>query len=276
MPNISRWTAAGLHSIQVGGRMTSGAPAGFANLTVADTGDSGNLSLLVGGVTAPSPLPQSSHVRPRGEDGYIGDFIFDAAPNDFTIVFEAYDRDLSGFLNKENGVTLGEWDFAAEGGSVSFQDSMWLFSRRAQSKETGSTDTGYENMLVLSSGGRLEPGNMEWQAIGSINAVATATPVLTNMFGQTVLATYGKQSIYTLRWFSEYPCSIAVLVGDGAETDVQLGFTPVTTAKTKAYNFGTGVALTVSSVNTGTDVAVLSAAPASGAVSVVLYETNDI
>lgn len=276
MPNITQWVAAGLHSAQYTPRMANGAPAGFANLALTDTGDSSNMRLLIGAVSAPSPLPSSTHVRPRGEDGYTGDFIFNAAPNDFNIGFEGFDGDLSTILNKETLVTLGEWDFVPEGGSVDFQDGMWLFSRRAQSKEAGSTETGYENLLVLSSSGRLEPGNMEWQGIGAINAAATATPVQTNMFGQSVLSTYGKQSIYSLRWFSEYPTSIAVLISDGTEDTIQLGFTPINTAKTKAVRYDTGAPLTVSSVNTSTDEAVLSAAPTTGIAIICLYETSDI
>src|SRR5664279_2634927 len=134
MPNITSWAGAGLHSIQVGGIMVGGAQAGFGNLTLASVGLASNMRKLVGAVGAPSPLPQSTHVRNRGEDGYIADFIFDSAPNNFTIAMEAYDGSLSGFLNKESALTLGYWNIFGEGGSVNFQNCSWLLSRRAESQ----------------------------------------------------------------------------------------------------------------------------------------------
>lgn len=276
MANINSFAGTGLHSAQVGGLMTNGAQAGFGNLTLASVGLASNMRLLNGVVAAPSPLPQSTHVRNRGEDSYISDQIFDAAPNNFNIGFEAYDGVLSGFLNKETVVTLGEWNLFGEGGPVDFQNASWLFSRRATSQDVGTTESGYENLLVLSSGGRLEPGNMDWQAIGSILAVALAQPVTVTPFGTTVLSQFGKASIYTMRWFSDFPCSICAFVGNAVIVAIPLGFTPVTAAKTKAYNFLTGAALTVSSISTGAKTATLSAAPASGVPVVVVYEASDI
>lgn len=277
MPNITQWAAQGLYAIQTGQRGATGYFAGWAGLDAADTDTESSMRLLVGGVSAPSPLPQSTHVRNRGRDGYISDRIFDAAPNDFTIGFEDFDADLSALLNTITLFTLGEWDIVAEGGPVTFQDMMWLFTRHAISKEAATDgDEGFENLLVYASSGRYEPGNMEWQAPGAFSVVATGSPVQKTIFGTTVLAAHGQQSMYTERWFSQYPCSLTCFVADGAEVDIGLGYTPISTAKTKCYNFTDGAAVTVSSVNTSTDEAVIAAAQDSGDLLVVLYESTDI
>jgi hypothetical protein len=277
MPNITQWASAGLHSVQVAQRGASGFMAGFAGLTTADTDQQSSMRLLIGGVTAPTPLPQSNRVYNRGRDGYIKSTIFNGQPNEFAIAFENYDGDLAAMLNNETVFTVGEWDFIPEGGSLSFQDSMWLIARHAQSKEADSDNQeGYENLLIYSVSGRVEAGNMDFQAPGAFNVQAVASPAQKTHFGTTCLASFGKQTVYTARWFSEYPCSMTCFIGDNSEDDITLGFTPISTAKTKAYNFGTGGALTVSSVNASTDEAKLSAAPGTGAVVIVVYETMDI
>lgn len=278
MPNITRWISAGLHCVQVAARDASGFMAGFGALTVADNeGDSSNMALLVGAVSAPSPLPGVNRTYNRGEDGYTGSWIFDAQPNELAIGFESILADLIAFLNHDTVMTEGEWDFVSEGGAIDFRDTMWLFTRRAQSKEADSDNApGYENLLVMSVGGRFEAGNMEFQAAGAANVQAVASPVQKTHKGTTALASFGKATIYTERWFSEFPCSMAVLIGDGTETDIQLGFTPISVDKTKVYRFDTGAALTVNSVNTGTDVAVLSAAAPDAVACPCVYETTDL
>lgn len=277
MPNITQWASAGLYAVQVAQRGSTGHMAGWAGLEAADTDTESSMRLLIGGVTAPSPLPQATRVRNRGRDTFIAEHVFDAPPNDFNIVFEDFDGDVSALINTLTVFTLGEWDIVPEGGPTTFQAMYWLFTRHAISKETATDGTaGFENLLVLNSSGRVEPGTMDFQAPGTFTIVATASPVTETPYGTTALASHGQQTIVTERWFSEYPCSMTCFVGDNSEVDVGLGFTPISTDKTKAYNVDTGAALTVSSVNTSTDEAVLSAAPASGALCLVVYETTDI
>lgn len=277
MANITQWASSGLYSVQIGQKGATGFMSGFAGLTTANTGTASSMRLLVGGTSAPSPLPQSSRVYNRGRDGYIKTTIFDAQPNDFNIAFEDFDGDVSVMLNTLTLLTVGEWDFVPEGGPTTFQACMWLFARHAVSKEAASDGSeGFENLLIMDSSGRIEPGNMDFQAPGTFTVAAQASPVATTHFGTTCLASYGQQTVYTARWFSDYPCSMTCFIGDNAIVAIPLGFTPISTAKTKAYNFATGGALTVSSVDTGADTATVSAAPASGAITVVVYETTDI
>ncbi len=277
MPNITQWASQGLHSIQVGQRGAGGYFAGWAGLDAADTDSQSSTRLLVGGITVPSPLPQSTHVRNRGRNGYLADRIFEAEPNDFTLGFEDFDGELSALMNSLTILTLGAWDIIPEGGPTTFQNMMWLFARHANSKEAASDgEEGFENLLVYSSSGRYEPGNMEWQAPGAFNIVATGAPVQTTIFGTTALAAHGQQSFYTERWFSEFPCFLTCFVADGSEVDIGLGYTPIHVDKTKCYNFTTGLAVTVSSVNTSTDEAVIAAAQTSGDILVVVAETTDI
>lgn len=277
MANITQWASAGLHSAQVGAVMSSGAQAGFANLTTASVGLASNMSLLVGGVTVPTPLPQTTRVYNRGRDGYIKSTLFDAQPNEFTMAFEDFNGDVSALLNHDTVLTLGEWDFVPEGGPVNFQNTSWLFSRHAASKEASSDGSeGYENLWVFAVSGRIEPGNMEFQAPGGFNVQGVASPVQKTPLGTTTLVSNGKLTIYTWRFFSDYPVSCAAFVGDASIVAIPLGYTPISTAKTKAYNFTDAAALTVSSISTGGKTATVSAAPASGKVCAVIYETTDI
>jgi hypothetical protein len=277
LANITQWASQGLHSIQVGQRGASGYFAGWAGLDATDTDSQSSTRLLVGGITAPSPLPQFQHVRNRGRNGFLADRIFESAPNDFTLTFEDFDAELSALMNSLTILTLGEWDIVPEGGPTTFQNMMWLFARHAISKESGSDGTeGFENLLVYSSSGRYEPGNMEYQAPGAFNIVATGSPVQKTIFGTTALVAHGQQSFYTERWFSTYPCFLTCFVADGSEVDIGLGYTPISTAKTKCWNFTTGLQVTVNSVNTSTDEAVIAAAQTSGDILVVVAESTDI
>lgn len=277
MPNITKWTSSGLHSIQVGGKGSGGNFSGFADLTTADVGTASSMRLLVGGVTAPTPTPQSNRVYNRGRDGYISGYIFDAAPNDFAMVFEDFDGDLAAFLNHDIVMTEGEWDVIAEGGEIEFRNTMWLLCREAQSKESGADNApGFENLLIMSAGGRIEAGNMEFQSAGQFNVQAVASPVQKTFKGTTALASHGKNTIYTERWFSEFPCSMCLFVGNAVITAVPLGTTPISVAKTRFYLWSTGAALTVNSVDTSAKTATLSAAPASAALAVGIWETQDI
>lgn len=274
---VKRWASQGLHSIQVSGVGDEGFIAGFGNLTAADTGDSSAARLLIGGVSAPAPLPPSNRVQNRGRDGYIASRLFVGAQNDLNYGFEDFDGDLSAFLNKDTILTVGEWDIIPEGGQIDFQNTAWLVARHATSKDPDTDGMeGYENSLSLSVSGRVAPGNMEWQAVGSFNVEATASPVQKVPSGETALAKHGKQTIYAWRWFSEYPCAMTCFVADGTEDEITVGFTPITTAKSKVWDFTTGTQLTVSSVNTSTDKLVLSAAPTTGHICFALYETSDI
>lgn len=277
MANITRWIPQGFYAMHVGQRKGN-YMAGFAGLLLTATGaPSSAMRLLVGGVSAASPLPQATRVRNRGRDGYIATRIFDAPPNDFNIGFEDFDGDLAAMLNTLTIKTLGEWDFVPEGGPTTFQNIACLVQRHAVSAEPDSEGLeGFENTLYLNCSGRIEPGNAEFQAAGTFNLVAQASPVTTTLFGTTVVADHGQQSIYSERWFSEYPCSLVCTIGDGTETDVALPFTPISTAKTKAYDVTTGLALTVSSVNTGTDEATLSAAMINDHAILTIFESSDI
>jgi len=276
MPNVTRWIPQGLHAIQVSQRIANYL-AGFGGLTLSDGGQSSNMRLLIGGVSAASPLPQSQRVYNRGRDGTIATRIFNGNPNDFNLGFEDFDGDLAAMMNVLDILTLGEWDFVPEGGPINFQNIAIMVTRHAISAEPDSEGTeGYENALYMSCSGRIEPGSADYQSPGAFTMTAQASPVQLTPFGTTVLAAHGQQSMYSWRWFSQYPTSVCTLIGDGVEDEITLGMTPISTAKTKAFDVTSGTQLTVSSVNTGTDKAALSAAPTDEHAVVCFYETTDI
>lgn len=76
-----------------------------------------------------------------------------------------------------------------------------------------------------------------------------------------------------IRLVADYPLMMERFNGDGILTTFNLSWTPISVAKTKVFVNGT--AATVSSVNTTAKTMTLSAAPASNAVVVALYETSD-
>lgn len=276
MPNITKWAASGLHANLMGKRGSSGYFAGFAGLTAANTNTASSMRLLKGAVEAASPVPTVVRSANRGENGEIARFAFKGSNPDLTFTFEGYDADLGAAMNRDTIMTEGEWDHVPEGGILSVQNMMALVIRDAVSLETDSYGTpGYENALYMSVGGRLEVGNAAYQAAGQVLAQLVANEVEKTHKGTTWLASHGKITGMVSRWFSERPCALTCFIGDNAEDEIPLGFTPISTAKTKAYLWSTGAALTVSSVNTTTDTATLSAAPASGAIVTVVYEQSD-
>lgn len=275
--NIGQFAPNGLAIVQVGARGGAGLFTGFANLTTADTGDNSGMRRLRGSTSAASPVPAINRVRNRGDNGYVATFLYESEPPEFNLEFEQYDLEAEVFFQGGALYTLGDWDMAARGqGIPNLQDSVVIITRDAESEDTGSTGNGYDNAIILSSKYRPVPGNFAYQAAGTMVYAGAADRVQTTPWGATVANILGLSDAMVIEMFTEYPLTMECFIGDNTTTAVPLTYAPVTAAKTKAFNAGSYAALTVSSVDVGAKTATLSAAPASGAHCVLLYETTGL
>ena len=275
--NIGQWSPAGLAALQIGARGSTGYFAGYGNLVAADEGEASAMRRVRGAITAANPVPDITRVRNRGDDGYVATHLFEAEPPEFALEFESFDIETESFLTGSDVAAIGEWDIAGRGQGIPIlQDTIVLAARQAESEEAGQTGNGYDNLLILSSKFRPTPGDFAWQAVGTqvLNGAADRTTLLP--WGATITSLIGQSDAMTLEWFSEYPCTMVCFIGDGTTVAIPTTYSPITVAKTKFWNFATGAALTVSSVNAGAQTATVSAAPAAGAIIVGLLEVSDL
>ena len=280
MANDVKWTAAGLDAIHAGYRGSGGNMAGFANLTAASVGLLSGMRRLKAAKTAPVPIATPVIKPILGDDAVYDNYLFSSAdPNQGVLELSQFD---TAFENAVQGTTsasaVGDYTFSGRGGSIGNPaNMMYLLTRQAHSFDSGSGSAGFENELVLNaqtvplydeSKAHQQEGNNRYQI--TFNEVTKAFWGGL-MSGATVFSIATRQSVV---WFSAYRSMLALFVGDNALTDLPaLDYAPVSAATTKAWNFSTGAALTVSSVNTTTKVVTLSAAPASGVLVAVLYQT---
>lgn len=277
MANISEWAANGLYAIQIAARGSTGYCAGIGDLDATDTGTNSGMRRVRGAITAPSPLPGVNRSRNRGDNGYVATFNYDAEPNDFDIEFGMNDVVAENFMTRASLYTLGEWDMAVRGASnIKSRDIVTLLTREAQNEESGGSGNGFENMLIMSTKYRPNPGQAAWQAEGTMLYSGSADRVQTLPWGVPVATAATLTDGITFVWYSEYPCTLECFIGNNVLTSVPLSYKPISVAKTKAFDFSDGSALTVSAVDTTDDEADLSAAPASGDIVIVLYETTGL
>lgn len=276
MPNITEWASAGLDAIHVAGRTPGGLFAGYGQLTVADTGDDSGMRRLRGAQVAPVGILEPNRVPVTGDNGRITTFQFASdADNAFTIEMGITDKDFEAFAQGSAVKTIGEWDMGLLGSlGPTFADVMWLLTRDAQSQESDSLNSaGFENMLVLSSQAfPLGDDQFNYQEAGGSRYSAIANQANTSPWGADIGTDFTLADGMVITWFSQYRCMLHCFIGDGTTDDIVVDYTPVTAAKTKAFNATDNVALTVSSITAGTKTVTLSAAPGSGKLCVVIYE----
>lgn len=280
MANEVKWTAAGLDAVHAAYRGASGYMAGFANLTAANTDTGSGMRRLNAAQTAPVPIP-APVVKPiLGDDGVRDSYLFQSAdPNQGILEFGEQDNT---FVQGAEGTTaaaaVGDYTFYGRGGSIANpKKMMYLLTRQAHAFDSGSGAPGFENELVLDALTKaLNDESKAHQQEGKQRLQITFNEANTTFWGalmslSTVFSVARRQSIV---WFSQYRSMLHLWVGDGsADATTPLDYTPVSAATTKAWNFATGAALTVSSINTSTKEVTLSAAPASGVLVAILYQT---
>lgn len=279
MANIEQWISADLTAVHIAYRGVGGYMAGAAKLLTSDTGESSGMHLLDGATDIPIAVSGAQYVNIPGNGGIIArlprkstdvpTFVVTVSPRDIAAENMCQDR---------SKYAVGEWDKVGIGGAKRLSDMILLAHRGGASWEPSSRNSpGYENLLIPSL--YLDPAGDQGfanQREGASRFNGTTNGVTKLPTGVSVLTAFGDPVVEAVSWFSDYPTMFEVFVGDGTIDDIPLTYAPISTAKTKAFLFSDGSTLTVSSVNTSSKLATLSAAPASGAIVVVEYETSDI
>jgi hypothetical protein len=253
--------------------------AGAANLTTANTGTGSGMRRMKGAFDVPLAVRQAEFANIPGDGGIIAKLPRKSvADANFVLSLSPRDQVIENMVQGTSLYSLGEWDMSKLGGSKSLKDMILMASRVAANWESGSENTpGYENLLIASS--YLDPSGDEGfanQREGKARFNGTTNEVTKLPWGESVLTKFGLAKGEAFSWFSEFPCVLEAFVGDNIIVAIPLTYTPKTAAKTKAFTFSTGAAVTVSSVDTTAKTATVSAAPASGAIVGLIYETSDV
>lgn len=280
MANATKWAAIGLDSVLLSVRGSSGYFAGWAGLTTASTPNTGSgLYRFIGAQSLPVGMNEAVFKSILGDDGVVTTFQFDSTdPVAGTMEQGVEDIAVSSKAENTTNYALGEWTMSALGGKLGSQNAfMALVVRKAVAKDTSNDGTaGFINELWFNwkLTAQDDEGRSHQQE-GKFRYGVAADSSTVTPWGTTCLATFGVTSRMMMRWFTPNRFAMECFVGNNANAAIPLTYTPISTAKTKAFKVSDGSALTVSSVSTGGKTATVSAAPASGEVDVVLYETSD-
>lgn len=279
--NISQWAGDNLVAIQVG-LLIGGRFAGFAGLTAADTGDNSGMRRLRGSIRVPvAGAPPPDRVPRIADGGIIATFT--RANTDvrrFEMELAGPDIDFEAMIQDATKYVLGQWDMIMRDTDTAPTAKFVIIATRyADSQESGSlNEKGYENLICLNASiVALGDDGMAVEEFGSASYDVVLDKVTVLPWGITAdtaftLASGGRTVVFA----SEYPITMEAFIGDNTIDDIPLSYTPISTAKTYAFDFDGAAALTVSAVNSPADTATVSAAPGSGVEVVVIYETADI
>jgi len=273
---VSEWLSTDITCLHLAHRGIGGYMAGAANLTTANTGVSSGMRRLKGAFDVPVAVRRAEFANIPGDGGIIAKLPRKSvADANFALQISPRDQIAENMVQGTTLYSLGEWDLSKLGGSKSLKDMILLASRVAANWETGSENApGYENLLISSC--YLDPSGDEGfanQREGKSRFEGSNNEITLTPWGESVLTRFGLAKAEALSWFSEFPCALQGFVGNAVIVAIPLDYAPISTVKTKAFTFSTGAALTVSSVDVGAKTATLSAAPASGAITVLIYET---
>lgn len=276
MPNVVEFASAGLAAIQVGPRNSSSLFNGMAQLVAANTGMASGMRRIKGAITAPVSVNEPNRISIHGDDGVVARFQFASADdNGFTLEMGVTDLTFESFAQGTTPYVLGTWTMGPRGIPLpTFKDLCLLLCRQSQNKVTGGAGNGYENMLVLSTQVLpLGDDQFAWQGDGGDRYACIANLASVLPWSVTVAtAVVGATQVTTMTWFSDNPCSMDALIGDGSIVAIPLTYAPVGTAVTQVYRTDTVAIQTVSSINAGSKTATIAVAAASGKLYVTLYE----
>lgn len=279
--NIAQWAGDNLIAIQVG-ILLEGRFAGFAGLVAGDTGDNSGMRRLRGAIRVPvAGAPPPDRVPRIADGGVVATFT--RANTDvrrFEMELAGPDIDFEAAIQNATKYVLGEWDMILRDTDVAPTVKLVLIATRyADSQEEATlNEKGYENLICLNcSMVPLGDDGMAVEEFGSASYDVVLDKAKKTPWGVTTdtafdLAAGGRTIVHA----SSAPLTMEAFIGDNTIDDIPLTYTPKSASTTKAFNFATGAALTVSAVNTPTNTATLSAAPGTGVLVVVLYETDDI
>lgn len=279
--NISQYASDNLIAFQVGINI-GGRFAGFAGLEAADTGDNSGMRRVRGVIRAPvAGAPPPDRVSRIADGGQIATFTrTNTDVRRFTLETAGPDLDFEALMQNMTKYVLGEWDMILRDTDISpTVKFVVLLTRYADSQEPSSlNEKGYENLLCMNcSFVPLGDSGMAVEEFGAANYDVVLDKATKTPWGVTTDTAFGLAAGgRNIPIPSEYPLTMEAFIGDNTIDDIPLSYTPISASKTKAFNFTTGAALTVSAVNSPADTATVSAAPGTGDLVVVLYETDEI
>lgn len=271
--------------------------AGFINMFFGVSDSSGylvgnTLTAPVAGVAAGSPMGRIDGVKTSdisiiepevvpvtGDDGTLGQFIFDAASlPSFTLEIGIHDFDLEALAQGTSVVTISEVDFGVlQPKTPVYPDMFLVLQRRAKSKVGGSDGVSeWEGVIVPKA---------QMVPLGSPNFTERAAAsfryrVNTNLadrmpHGITLSdSAFGTEAAPIIDFTADNPLHFQRFTGDGVTTVFgPLAYEPVSQAKTfAAINGLARTPTTHFTVNTSSRMVTFLAAPGSGAIVIVGYE----
>lgn len=277
MANTIKYVAAGLDAVHAAYRADTGAyMAGWSNLTTSSTAGTGSgMRKLTGAQDFPLAPQDTNVVQVRGDDGLQGTFQFESdSPITGQLVMGVKDLTFSAATRGETALAIGEWTMVAEDGSPTAQPNlMYLVTRRAISKDSATDGAAlFENRLWYNCQTIDKGSALSYQADAKFNYNITANKSAYTAWGTTCAASFNSTYKCSTVWVSTNRTMLHCWVADGTAMAVTVDYTPVSSAKSKAYKVSDGSALTVSSVSAGSKTITLSAAPTTGTVVVLIYE----
>lgn len=258
--NIVEWASDNLLGVWVSARNANGLLGGFDNLDETDTGSYSEFHRLLGGITAPLPIPEDATARTRGDGRTLHTWTREAdTDNAYTLDMAVRDIDADAFFNGGTTHMLGYyWKMGVLGASGrSPQDSILLLHRYAKDTLTGKPQ-GYENALVFSNTLQaIGDDNFAQDTVGGARYSGVSNRVNRFPWGEQIVDATNYADGITDSWVSEFPVMFGTIVGDGALTAIPLEHTPADTDvyrvviidATATAESGTITYLTVASVD---------------------------
>lgn len=225
-------------------------------------------------------FPENQRIQHVGDDNtFAQDFLPPGELPSGTFITAKTNQTLDALLLGQQVQALGEWELDGlntdnAGAEI---DGCLMYWRRAKLTEPGNAAFGsrrWQTFFIPKT--TITPnGNTPTQGSADENNYSlTPTGVLQTPWGVAFTANdNGFLRCVRLRMTSEYPVMMERYTGNATLDTFNTEFSPITVAKTKAFNADTGAALTVNAI--GANSFTLSAAPGNGVAVVALYETDD-
>jgi hypothetical protein len=251
------------------GFLTGGSPDVPAN------GSSSGMFRIDAVKSASPAVPEPDSEIISGDDQSYGEFTFDSiAERKFTVEFAVQDMLTDSRILGVNLETFGEIVMGAmDIENAPERDLAAIFQSRAKKQGTGiKGQKGWSGtMVALATGKPLGRAAFEERTGAAYRLSLTPQIAQYNPWGVTLAdASTGTTGLRYRPFTSEYPIHMQSFTGDGATTEFDLDFEPISVAK--CYAVVGRVVVTVASITAATKKFALSAAPAGGARGIILYQ----
>lgn len=276
--NSTKWTRGGLDAIHVSYVGSGGFLAGWSNLTAASTNTGSGMRRLSAAQTAPFGIKEPVVKNILGDNGVFDTFTWASTDtNQGILEVGANDETFGLGTDGLTAKTVGIYTFYPTGGSVANPGTFaFLLTRDAHGQDSATAgSSGWENELIFYTKVKdLGDEDRAHQKEGKSRYLVTFNEARYLPFGTTSTTEFSVYSRQSMIWPSDKRSMCHCWVADGTATaTTALDYTPDTATTTKAWDFTAGTALTVSSINTSTKVVTLSAAPTSGHIIFIIYQT---